>query len=72
MTELAPVSIANGPGIAEEDNSVFRSGGQLKEYPPRPRIATARPRAAEERSAPPEQEQHPHQQSQPQPEESSR
>lgn len=28
----------------EEENSVFRSGGLLKEYGPRPRIATARPR----------------------------
>lgn len=49
MTDLAPVSITNGPGAVQRDESVLRSGGQTKQYPPRPRIATARPRAPEER-----------------------
>lgn len=52
MTDLAPVSIANGPGAVQRDESVLRSGGQTKQYPPRPRIATARPRAPQERRAP--------------------
>lgn len=30
--------------LSEPDESVFRSGGQMKEYGPRPRIATASPR----------------------------
>jgi hypothetical protein len=50
MTDLAPVSIANSQGYPDDD-SVFRSGGQKYQYSPRPRIATARPRAAEERRA---------------------
>lgn len=29
--------------LPEEDNSVFRSGGQIHQYGPRPRIVTARP-----------------------------
>jgi hypothetical protein len=69
-TELASVSIANAPGIGEEDDSVFRSGGQMKEYPPRPRIATARPGTAEERRAP-EQSQPPEPPEQSQPPEQS-
>ena len=31
--------------VMEQDQSIFRSGGQTKQYGPRPRIATARPRA---------------------------
>jgi hypothetical protein len=50
MTNLTPVSIANAQGV-QSDDSVFRSGGQTKQYPPRPRIAPARPRPPEERGA---------------------
>lgn len=32
------------PVLPVADQSVLRSGGQTKEYGPRPRIATARPR----------------------------
>lgn len=31
-------------GLPAEDDSVLRSGGQIHQYGPRPRIATARPR----------------------------
>jgi hypothetical protein len=51
MTDLA-VNITNGPGAVQRDESVLRSGGQTKQYPPRPRIVTARPRPPEERRAP--------------------
>lgn len=54
MTNLAPISIANGQDSVQSDDSVFRSGGQTKHYPARPRIATARPRPPEERGAPEE------------------
>jgi hypothetical protein len=49
MNQLAPVNIANtqaGPG---RDDSALRSGGQTHEFPPGPRIVTARPRPSEER-----------------------
>jgi hypothetical protein len=68
MTELAPVSIANGQSAADEDDSVLRSGGQTYEFPPGPRIATARPRGAEERRT--SEQSHPPEQSEP-PERSS-
>lgn len=51
MTDFA-VNMTNGPGAVHRDESVLRSGGQTKQYPPRPRIVTARPRPSEERRAP--------------------
>jgi hypothetical protein len=50
MTDFA-VNMTNGPGAVQRDESVLRSGGQTKRYPPRPRIVTARPRPSEERRA---------------------
>jgi hypothetical protein len=44
MTDLAPINMANA--VAPPNGSTFRSGGQTKQYPPRPRIATARPQPA--------------------------
>lgn len=53
MIEQASISITNSPGAVQRDESVLRSGGQTKQYPPqRPRIATARPRPTEDRRAP--------------------
>lgn len=51
MTDFT-VNIANRPGAVGRDESVLRSGGQTKQYPPRPRIVTARPRPSQERRAP--------------------
>ncbi|BAX94242.1 hypothetical protein MSG_04121 [Mycobacterium shigaense] len=58
MTEIAPITITNSPGPVQRDESVLRSGGQTKQYPPqRPRIATARLRPPEDRRAPQPQQQ---------------
>jgi hypothetical protein len=51
MTQLAPVNIANAQGGTGKDESVLRSGGQTHEFPPGPRIVTARPRPSAERRA---------------------
>lgn len=47
MTSQLPF-IANQPAARDhgEADSVFRSAGQTKQYPPRPHITTAKPQAA--------------------------
>jgi hypothetical protein len=52
MTQLAPVNIANAQGDASREDSALRSGGQTHEFPPGPRIVTARPRPSSDRRAP--------------------
>lgn len=46
MTEL-PSIICNLPSAKSQNGkeSVFRSGGQTKQFPPRPRITTAKPQS---------------------------
>jgi hypothetical protein len=44
MTQLAPVNIANAQAGTGREDSALRSGGQTHEFPPGPRIVTARPR----------------------------
>ena len=51
MTQLAPVNIANAQAGTGKEDSALRSGGQTHEFPPGPRIVTARPRPSEERRA---------------------
>lgn len=50
MTELHPnisFNITNAGQAVPNPQSGSRSGGQTKHYPPRPRIATARPQPAD-------------------------
>jgi hypothetical protein len=51
MTQLAPVNIANAQAGTGREDSALRSGGQTHEFPPGPRIVTARPRPSGERRA---------------------
>lgn len=44
MTQLP--FITNQPAASDKADSVFRSGGQTKQYPPRPHITTAKPQAS--------------------------
>lgn len=56
MTSVPPFSFNTGSTEpSKKPESVFRSGGQTKQYPPRPRITTAKPQAPK-RADPPKRE----------------